>query len=36
MAHVMDFVLPRQKGSALPLLGDAQSDVVGLEISRAY
>jgi len=26
---MMDFTLPRQKGSALPLLADAQSDAVG-------
>jgi hypothetical protein len=26
---VRDFTLPREKGSALPLLADAQSDAVG-------
>jgi len=26
---MMDFTLPRQKESALPLLADAQSDAVG-------
>ena len=28
-ARVRDFTLPREKGSALPLLADAQSDAVG-------
>ena len=32
----MDFGLPRQKESALPLLADAQSDAVGSKTSRAY
>jgi hypothetical protein len=27
----MDFTLPREKGSALPLLADAQSDAVGFK-----
>jgi len=27
-ARMMDFTLPRQKGSALPLLANAQSDAV--------
>jgi hypothetical protein len=30
----MDFALPRQKGSALPLLADAESDAVGRNKSR--
>jgi hypothetical protein len=33
---VRDFTLPRQNGSALPLLDDAQSDAVGSKTSRAY
>jgi len=32
----MDFALPRQKGSALPLLADAQSAAAGSKPSRAY
>jgi hypothetical protein len=35
-ARVRDFTLPREKGSALPLLADAQSDAVGSKTSRAY
>jgi len=32
---VRDFTLPRQKGSTLPLLADAQSDAVGSKANRA-
>jgi hypothetical protein len=32
---MMDFTLPREKESALPLLADAQSDAVGSKLVTA-